>query len=115
MSNEKYFRETNALWADLLIPLGKFLEHCYPSDKCINVEFYQHMEKRHIDIYVLVFFNKNDNFTFLTEDVEASLLLFEDGRFVDTDKTDKDLFVKEHGFFKFNFFMPDVGDFYETH
>ena len=111
MNVEKFFIETNSVPADLLSKVSEFIELHYSSekikDKLIMIDFYYYLEKRYLDHYVLIFCDENDLFSIRSEKVTASLLLWEQGVLKDTEQWEKDLFVKEHGFFDFNFFIPE--------
>ena len=103
------YRETNSVPAEMLLKLSEFIRDKMPSDKFISVDFFEETIKRHIDIYVLIYFSDSEDglFHFDTEEANAALLLWEYGDFVDTSDLEKECFVREHGFYKFKWFYPE--------
>lgn len=101
------YRETNSVPAHILVKLSKFIEFHFSLDQLIMVEFFELQEKRYIDLYVLIYYPIEGEFSFDTEEVNAVLAYYDDGDFKKTSDVEKEAFEKEHGFYKFNWFFPD--------
>lgn len=100
------YRETNNMPADRLIQLSDFICEHLDTEKFIMVDFFEEQMKRHIDLYALIYYTDEGLFSFETESVNAILAIWQDGEFVDTADWEKELFTKEHGFYKFKWTFP---------
>ena len=101
------YNQASIIPAEALIKLSEFLQFYYPNDREVFIGCFEEAYKCSIDFYFLIFYTEDGSFHVDTEEVYASLLIWNHDRFEDTSDLEKELFVKEHGFYKFKWFYPD--------